>query len=105
MITIPSGDLDPAVGLSLFEENLSKARIFIVVFGRVARTWVEQRLNEALKLILSNRLSTRIGVYLAPPHKSAADAAFPPFFRVMNNSQHFDPKTVDALLREPSETP
>ena len=85
----------------LFEEHLKRARIFIVVFGLVARGWVEQRLNEALKLILSNRLSTRVGVYLAPPHKSPAEAAFPPFFQVMNNSEHFDPKTVDALLNEP----
>lgn len=104
-ITIPSADLDPAEGLSLFEEYLRSARIFIVVFGQVARSWVEQRLNEAFKLILSNRLTTRVGVYLAPPHKSAADSAFPPFFRVMNNTDHFDPKTVDALLRDPAETP
>jgi hypothetical protein len=100
-ITIPSGDLDPAAGLSLFEEHLRSARVFIVVFGRVARSWVEQRLNEALKLILSHRLSTRVGVYLAPPHKSATDASFPPFFQVMNNTESFDPRTVDALLREP----
>jgi hypothetical protein len=100
-VTIPSAGLDPAAGLSLFDEYLRSARIFIVVFGRVARSWVEQRLNEAMKLILSNRLSTRIGVYLAPPHKSANDAAFPPFFQVMNNTDHFDPRTVDELLQGP----
>jgi len=104
-ITIPSADLDPAAGLSLFEEHLRSARVFIVVFGRVARSWVDQRLNEAFKLILSKRLATRMGVYLAPPHKSASDAAFPSFFRVMNNSGHFDPATVDALLRDPPGTP
>jgi hypothetical protein len=104
-ITIPSGDLDPASGLSLFEEHLRSARVFIVVFGRVARSWVEQRLNEALKLILSNRLSTRVGVYLAPPHKSETEASFPPFFQVMNNTEQFDPKTVDALLRDPTQAP
>ena len=75
------------------------------MFGRVARSWVEQRLNEALKLILSNRLKTRVGVYLAPPHKSAAEADFPPFFQVMNNTEHFDPKTVDTLLHEPPDAP
>ena len=79
--------------------------MFIVVFGRVARSWVEQRLNEAFKLILANRLTTKVGVYLAPPHKSADEMAFPPLFRVMDNTEHFDPKTVDALLREPSQTP
>jgi hypothetical protein len=99
-ITIPSGDLDPATGLSLFDEHLRSARVFIVVFGRVARNWVEHRLNEALKLILSNRLTTKVGVYLAPPHKSPSDAVFPPFFRVMDNTERFNPKTVDELLRD-----
>ena len=87
---------------ALFEQHLRDARLFIVVFGSVARNWVEQRLNEAFKLILSNRLSTKIGVYLAPPHKSGDDANFPPFFRVMDNSDVFDPKTIDALLRGPA---
>jgi hypothetical protein len=103
-VTIPSGDLDPASNLSVFEEHLKSSRIFIVVFGCVARPWVEQRLNEAFKLILSNRLDTRVGVYLAPPHKPLADAEFPPFFRVMNNMNQFDPATVDALLRDPTAT-
>lgn len=102
-ITIPSADLDPATGLSMFEQHLRHARIFIVVFGRVARSWVEQRLNEAFKLILSNRLATRVGVYIAPPRKPESDTAFPPFFRVMNNTEHFDPETVDALLRDPGD--
>jgi hypothetical protein len=101
-ITIPSGDLDPATGLALFEENLRNARILIVVFGHVARNWVEHRLNEALKLILANRLTTKVGVYLAPPHKAPNDTAFPPFFQVMDNTKQFDPTTVDALLRDPS---
>lgn len=100
-VTIPSGDLDPSVGLSLFEDQLSKAEVFIVVFGQVQRSWVEQRLNEAFKLILSKQLTTRIGVYLAPPFKSTEDSTFPPFFEVMNNSESFDASTLDALLRDP----
>ena len=40
-----------------------------------------------------------IGVYLAPPLKSAEDSAFPPFFEVMNNSESFDARTMDAWLR------
>jgi hypothetical protein len=99
-VTIPSGDLDPSVGLSLFEDHLSKAEVFIVVFGSVQRSWVEQRLNEAFKLILSKQLSTRVGVYLAPPLKSPEDSAFPPFFEVMNNSEAFDASTLDALIRD-----
>lgn len=102
-ITIPSADVDPTEGMSMFAQHLASSRVFIVVFGSVARNWVEQRLNEAFKLILSNRLTTKVGVYLAPPHKTRDDAAFPPFFQIMDNSEQFDPKTVDALLRGPAE--
>ncbi len=91
-------ELSPSAGLSLFEDQLSKAEVFIVVFGQVQRSWVEQRLNEAFKLILSKQLTTRIGVYLAPPFKSDEDSSFPPFFEVMNNSESFDASTLDALL-------
>jgi hypothetical protein len=88
--------------MSIFEDHLRKSQLFIVVFGRVARGWVEQRLNEAFKLILSNRLSTKVGVYVAPPHKSANDISFPPFFCVMDNSGEFDPDTIDQLLAAPT---
>jgi hypothetical protein len=95
---IPSADLTPAVNMSLFEENLKKAQLFIIIFGAVARNWVEHRLYEAFKLILSHQLSTQIGVYVAPPRKSPAEVKFP--FHVMVNVDRFDASTLERLLQQ-----
>jgi hypothetical protein len=97
---IPSADLPPAVRMSLFEENLKKAQLFIIIFGAVTRNWVEHRLNEAFKLILSHQLSTQIGVYVAPPRKSPAEVKFPVFFHVMVNVDRFDASTLERLLQQ-----
>jgi TIR domain len=99
-IMIPSADQTPAVNMSLFEENLKKAQLFIIIFGAVTRNWVEHRLNEAFKLILSHQLSTQIGVYVAPPHKSPAEVKFPVFFHVMVNVDRFDASTLEQLLQQ-----
>ncbi len=98
-VMIPSAGLSPMAGMSLFEDNLKKAQLFIVVFGVVAREWVEQRLNEAFKLILSNQLPTRIGVYIAPPHKASEQVTFPGLFEVMNNMEQFNPQTLETFLQ------
>ena len=64
-----SADVTPAEGLKLFEENLSKVPMLIVVFGGVDKDWVVNRLNQAVRVVTTNSLSTRIGVYVAPPDK------------------------------------
>jgi hypothetical protein len=99
---IPSADLTPAAGMSLFHENLKKAQLFIIIFGAVARTWVEYRLQEAFKLILSQQLATQIGIYVAPPRKSPAEVRFPVFFEVMVNTDKFDASTLERLLHKAS---
>jgi hypothetical protein len=99
---IPSTDLTPAAGMSLFQENLKKAQLFIIIFGAVARTWVEYRLQEAFKLILSHQLSTQIGIYVAPPRKAPTEVKFPVFFEVMVNTDKFDASTLARLLHKAS---
>ena len=97
---IPSADLTPAAGMSLFQENLKKAQLFIIIFGAVTRTWVEYRLEEAFKLILSHQLSTQIGIYVAPPKKADTEVQFP--FEVMVNIDKFDARTLARLLQRAS---
>lgn len=96
-LTVPSVDLSPREGLAVFEENLQKAGIFIVVFGSVARSWVEHRLQEAFKLLLSLRKRTPIAVYVAPPGKDPRALNFT-LCDVLDNSGDFDPATVEPLL-------
>jgi hypothetical protein len=102
-IMIPSTDMAPTASLSLFEENLKKVPLFLVVFGGVAREWVLSRLNAAAQVVTLNGLSTRIGVYLAPPVKNADQLRFPPFFDVIQNMSHFDAGSLDALIRKAGE--
>jgi hypothetical protein len=97
---IPSADLTPSAGMALFQENLKKAQLFIIIFGAVAREWVEYRLEEAFKLILSQQLSTQIGIYVAPPRKSPAEVRFPVFFEVMVNIDRFNASTLERLLQK-----
>jgi TIR domain len=97
-VMIPAADLSPTAGMSLFEENLKRAKLFVVVFGSVARAWVEHRLQEAFKLILNHQLDTRIGVYVAPPEKPPDQVKFPGLFEVAVNMVRFDPGTLQPLL-------
>ncbi len=101
---VPATDLSPSAGMSEFEENLKKARLFIVVYGDAARTWVDYRLQEAVKIIVSEGLRTRIGIYLAPPWKEKREVEFPALFDVANNMDGFDPRTIEPLLKKAAQT-
>jgi hypothetical protein len=104
-VTIPSSDVSLSSSFSIFEENLKRSQLFIVVFGTVARQWVENRLFDALKLILTKRLSTRLGVYVAPPRKLPEDLSFPAQFEILNNMEQFDPRTLDTLFKSAGVAP
>jgi len=98
-LTIPRSDAataTPSALTSRFAENLRRSQMFIVVFGTVARHWVDERLAEAFKLILNERLSTKLGVYVVPPSKDQAQVSFP--VPVMNSSTQFDESSLRHFL-------
>ena len=93
----------PSEALSAFEASLSRVQLYIVVFGAVAREWVDNRLTAAVQRGAAADSITRcIGVYLAPPAKSAEAARFGRFYDVADNTSGFDPATVDALIARAS---
>lgn len=94
-VLIPSSKRESE--LSLFADHIRSAKLFIVLFGGVARDWVLYRLREAHKLIVENDWPTKIGVYIAPPIKPAGTLNFP--YPVAMNSEHFDPDTLAPLLQ------
>ncbi len=96
-LTVPSTGQSPTAGLALFEQNLKSAQLFIVVYGGVAREWVLNRVFEGFKIITSNGLPTRMGVYVAPPDKPPEAVNFG-ICDVMLNTKRFDPSTLDPLL-------
>jgi CHAT domain len=89
----------PSEALSAFEASLSKVSLYIVVFGGVAREWVNHRLAAAMQRRAATDSLTRcIGVYLAPPAKPADATGFGSVFDVADNMAGFDPAPVDALI-------
>jgi hypothetical protein len=101
---MPSGDTSPAEALSVFEANLGKVPLYVVVFGSVTRDWVVNRLTEAIQRVLRTpSATTRIGVYVAPPVKADDQLRFPPFCDVAANMSGFDPRTMDTLIERAGE--
>jgi hypothetical protein len=96
-----SSQASPSGALSAFEAALANVRLYIVVYGSVAREWVDNRLNAAIQRGAAPESVTRcIGVYLAPPLKPADDIRFGRFYDVADNMGGFDPATVDALIAQ-----
>ena len=85
--------------LQEFTERVRQAAFMIVVFGEVARSWVDGRLQEALKLISTENLPTRLGVYVSPG-KRPEQVRFPGFYRVLDHSSGFDQSTLDRWLEQ-----
>ncbi|MGP0017733.1 MAG: CHAT domain-containing protein [Candidatus Sulfotelmatobacter sp.] len=99
-LVIPSGDKPPSEAMSLFEEMLSKALLYVVVFGSVTRDWVVNRLNQAFQSANKTAgMTTCFGVYLAPPVKGAEQVKFAPFVQKVGNMASFDPSSVDVLIQ------
>jgi hypothetical protein len=92
----------PQKNLEVFESQLRKASLFIVVFGGVPTEWVRERLGEALKIAVTQNCPLRAcGVYLAPPRKNAEEVQFNRGFfpvEVLDNSERFNPQTLAPLL-------
>jgi hypothetical protein len=94
----------PQKNLKGFEDQLRRADLLIIVFGDVPQEWVRERLGEALKIVAVSPQDCALracGVYLAPPHKKEEEARFRhPLLpiEIMDNSERFNPQTLDLLL-------
>ncbi|MEM7305336.1 MAG: toll/interleukin-1 receptor domain-containing protein [Planctomycetota bacterium] len=96
-VMIPAAENSPTEGMNAFLDNVSRANLLLVVYGAVERNWVQQRILEASKLILVNKLNTQVGVYVAPPNKPADAVMFAPYDVALNMGR-FDPSTLAPIL-------
>lgn len=85
-ILITSADSAPI--MKPFEDNLVRSNLFIVFFGEANRKWVEGRLQEALKLIVTNHLPFRPAVFLGGDH--GEESRFAGVFDVLNGLDDVD---------------
>ncbi len=96
LIAVPASELTPAEGMKRFEENLCRAQLFVVVFGAVAHGWVEERLEAAMKLVISRRLTTRMCVCVP----SATRRTEVPFHNLVDVVVGSDPASIERVLRK-----
>jgi hypothetical protein len=94
----------PQKNLKGFEDQLRRADLLIIVYGDVQPEWVHERLGEALKIVAGSPQNCALracGVYLAPPRKKDEEAHFKhPLLpiEVLDNTERFNPQTLDTLL-------
>ena len=76
-VLINPEDDDPKTNIDKFQERLKKASALIIIFGQVEGSWVQERLNEALQLIITKQYPLQsFGIYVAPPPKQAKSILF-----------------------------
>ena len=98
---------NPAEGIAAFEGQLQRSSTVVIFFGKVARSWVEQRLNSALQFVarqLAKGITPTLQacyVYLLPPVKQSLQLG-PGIFRpeILDNtsSDRFEPAAAAPLL-------
>jgi hypothetical protein len=98
---------NPAEGITAFEGQLQRSSTVVIFFGKVAKSWVEQRVNSVLQFVMrqiSNGLTPSLQecyVYLLPPVKQALQlrtGIYEP--RILDNtaSDRFEPAAAAPLL-------
>jgi hypothetical protein len=98
LLMSPAGvGTSPREAATWFANNLKRARNVFVVFGGVAREWVEQRLADALNLKAELGLATKIGVYVTGPNGPGPNGAAPPA-TAFGCPVVYDETTVEAFL-------
>ena len=98
---------NPTDGIAAFEGQLQRSSTVVIFFGKVARSWVEQRLNIALQFVarqLANGVAPTLQacyVYLLPPVKQSLQlrtGIFRPEILDNTASDRFEPAAAAPLL-------
>ncbi|MEP7108607.1 MAG: toll/interleukin-1 receptor domain-containing protein [Ferruginibacter sp.] len=81
---------DPRDNSTMLGDRISQVNKLVFFYGKVNWTWVQRRINAAMKLILNNDYpADEFFIFLLPPHKNPDDIAFGQRFikvNVINNS-------------------
>lgn len=97
---------DPRKNINYMGERLSQVRKLIFLYGNVSKEWIRERISAALQLIITNNYPIEdFFIYMAPPHKEAADININQRFLKVNmidnsNSQDINELTLNQFLKE-----
>jgi hypothetical protein len=87
----------PADATQRFLDGVRKARFVLVVYGAAEDGWVFQRVGMAMQQISLDKLPTRIGVYVTPPHAGELSFKFPGV-TVLDGTRGIESAAVEAFL-------
>lgn len=91
---------DPRKNMDEINKRLGQVKKLIFLYGSVSKEWVLERMSAALQLIITNNYPIEdFFIYMAPPHKEAADISLNQKFLKVNvvNSSSNDSMTNDEM--------
>jgi hypothetical protein len=81
-----------------FFNNLKGAKHFLLIFGKVEKTVVDERLEIAHKHIALKELPTKVGIFVVGPAKSPSDLKFQFDYPVIDSTGGFNEKALNDFL-------
>lgn len=95
---------NPRHNIKEFEKRLNQVNSLVIIYGRVSKEWVLERLNTAIQMIIAyNCPITSLCIYLAPPRKNLDDIQLNQKFvkiHLLDNSgkSKLDPKIIVPIV-------
>lgn len=76
---------DPRKNINILGDRISQVSKLIFLYGNVSKEWVLERMSAALQLIITKNYPVQdFFIYMAPPHKEAADISLRQKFLKVN---------------------
>ena len=89
---------DPKLAEERFRRDVRASPTVILFYGKVGYEWITSRFELMSKIKMSEKLRTKIGLYVGTPEKPEDDLSFADMLPTARNMGGFDPAAVDALL-------
>lgn len=87
---------DPRDNSNMLGDRISQVNKLIFFYGKVDWTWVQRRINAALKLIINNQYpADEFFIFMMPPHKNPTDISFGQRFLKVNVIDNSDTQQLD----------
>ena len=94
----------PSDNISELIQRLKRVAAVIIIYGKVGVEWVIARLEETVKIVITEKLPVKsVCIYLAPPEKDPEIIRSPyPIIHphLLDNQKGFDPAAFDPLYHD-----
>lgn len=90
---------NPRDNNNMLGDRISQVNKLVFFYGKVDWTWVQRRINAALKLIINNQYpADEFFIFMMPPHKNTKDIFFEQRFLKVNVIDNSDTQQLDKSV-------